>query len=115
MEKFLKNLDYSQVLCLKDQVGYLSGQVVSKTLIQNQALGLTLFAMTRGEGISSHKSTGDAFIIILEGKCKVQIDDDTYQLNEGECIVMPAGHPHAVDAIDDFKMLLIVVFPPQKG
>lgn len=114
MEKFLKNLDYSKVLNLKDQVGYLPGQVVSKTLTQNTALGLTLFAMPKDEGISSHKSTGDAFIIILEGKCQVQIDDDTYQLSEGECIIMPAGHPHAVSAVENFKMLLIVVFPPRK-
>ena len=114
MEKYLKNLEYSKVFSLDRQVEYLPGQVVSKTLAQNHAYGLTLFAMPKGEGISAHKSTGDAFITILEGACEVQIDDDKYHLKKGESIVMPAGHPHAVSAVEDFKMLLIVAFPPQK-
>ena len=28
---------------------------------------------------------------------------------------MPAGHPHAVRAPEAFKMLLIVVFPPESA
>lgn len=113
MEKFLKNLEYSEVFKLADQVDYLKGQVVSKTLTQNSAIGLTLFAMTKGEGISAHKSTGDAFIYILEGRCQVLIEDSPFELDKGESIIMPAGKPHAVTATDDFKMLLIVVFPPK--
>lgn len=112
MEKFLKNLDYAKVLNLSAQVDYLPGQVVSKTLAQSPAFGLTLFAMPKGEGISAHKSSGDAFVLVLEGACSVDIDGAKHNLKIGECIVMPAGIPHAVSAVDNFKMLLIVVFPP---
>lgn len=115
MEKYLKNLEYSQVLRLADQVDYLKGQVVSKTLVQSHAYGLTLFAMTKGEGISAHKSTGDAMVLGLAGKGRIHIEDKEYSLEQGECIVMPAGKPHAVDAVEDFKMLLIVAFPPEKA
>lgn len=111
MQEFIKNLDYASVLTLKDQIGVLPGQVVSKTLVQNGSLGLTLFAMPAGEGISAHKSTGDAFVLNLEGECEIEIDADHFRLAPGQCIVMPAGHPHAVKAVSDFKMLLIVVFP----
>lgn len=114
MDKFIKNLEYAKVLNLADEIGYLPGQVISKTLVQNPALGLTLFAMPKGEGISAHRSTGDAFIYILDGACEVQIDNDHYELEKGQSIIMPAGHPHAVTARDDFKMLLVVVFPPQQ-
>lgn len=110
MEKFLKNLEYEKVLNLQEQIDYLPGQVVSKTLAQNKAFGLTLFAMPEGEGISAHKSTGDAFIIILDGKCEVTIGQEKYSLMAGQCIVMPAGIPHAVNALENFKMLLIVAF-----
>lgn len=115
MEQYLKNLEYSQVLRLADQVGYLKGQVVSKTLAQNAAFGLTLFAITKGEGISAHKSTGDAFVFALAGKGRITIEDRQYTLEQGQCIVMPAGKPHAVDAVEDFKMLLIVAFPPENA
>ena len=46
----------------------------------------------------------------LDGKGKITIDDTDYYLNAGECIIMPAGHPHAVYAVEKFKMLLTVVF-----
>lgn len=111
MPAYLKNIDYAKALTLKDQIDYLPGQVISKTLVQNGALGLTLFAMPQNEGISAHKSTGDAFVIALDGSCEIEIDSDTYKLDAGQCIVMPAGHPHAVKALTPFKMLLIVVFP----
>ena len=58
----LKNIDKAQALVLKNQVAYQQGQVVSKTLAQNQALSITLFSFDKGEGISAHKSKGDAFV-----------------------------------------------------
>lgn len=106
----LKNIDKAQALVLKNQVAYQQGQVVSKTLAQNQALSITLFSFDKGEGISAHKSKGDAFVTCLDGKGKITIDDKEYFLTEGQSIVMPAGHPHAVYCEMQFKMLLVVVF-----
>lgn len=106
----LKNIDKAQTLVLKNQVAYQQGQVVSKTLAQNQALSITLFSFDKGEGISAHKSKGDAFVTCLDGKGKITIDDKEYFLSEGQSIVMPAGHPHAVYGKMQFKMLLVVVF-----
>lgn len=110
MADFFRNIDYGEVLSLKDLVDYLPGQVVSKTLAQNDAFGMTLFAIPEGEGISAHRSTGDAFVCILEGRARVQIDDRVYAPAAGECIVMPAGHPHALSAPENFKFLLVVAF-----
>ena len=90
----LKNISKAEVLTLKDEVAYQKGQVVSKTLAQNAALSVTLFSFDKGEEISTHESGGDAFVTCLEG----------------ESIVMPARHPHAVYGQEPFKMLLVVVF-----
>lgn len=110
MEKFLKNLAYGEPLSLADQVDYLPGQIVSKTIAQNPALGMTLFAIPGGEGISAHKSPGDAFVYILDGKAEVTIDERKHEVKKGEYIIMPAGHPHGVAAPESLKMLLVVVF-----
>ena len=83
---------------------------MSKTLAQNASISVTLFAFDKDEEISSHKSGGDALITCLEGVGKITIDEDVYELEEGESIVMPAGHPHAVYAKEKFKMLLVVIF-----
>lgn len=95
MEK-IKNIDKAEILVLKEQVAYQSNQVVSRTLAQNNALSVTLFSFDKGEEISSHESSGDAFVICLDGVGEITIDDKKYELHEGESIVMPAKHPHAV-------------------
>ena len=94
MKEIMKNIEKAQVFTLRDQVAYGEGQVVSKTLAQNDVVSITLFAFDKGEEISSHKSGGDAFVTCLDG----------------QSIVMPAGHPHAVRGKERFKMLLVVVF-----
>ena len=106
----MKNISQSEVLTLKEQISYQEGQVVSKTLAQNDALSITLFSFAKGEEISTHKSGGDAFVTCLDGVGKITIDGVEYFLHEGESIVMPAGHPHAVYGEEQFKMLLVVVF-----
>lgn len=78
--------------------------------MQNGAVSITLFAFSKGEEISTHESGGDAFVTCLDGKGKVTIDGTEYFLTEGESIVMPAKHPHAVYGEENFKMLLVVVF-----
>ena len=91
----IKNIDKAEVLVLKDQVSYQQGQVVSKTLAQNDAVSVTLFAFDKDEEISTHESGGDAFVTCLDGVGRITIDGEEYRLNEGESIVMPAKHPHA--------------------
>ena len=100
----------SQVLTLKDEVAYQDGMVVSKTLVQNDAVSVTLFSFDKGEEISTHESGGDAFVTCLDGVGKITVDGIEYILKEGESIVMPAKHPHAVFGEERFKMLLVVVF-----
>lgn len=110
MNTKIKNINQVQVVLLKDEISYQKGQVVSKTLAQNSALSITIFSFDKGEEISTHKSGGDAFVTCLDGVGKITIDDKEYILKEGESIVMPANHPHAVYGEEAFKMLLVVVF-----
>ena len=106
----MKNISKAEGLILKDQVTYQKGQVVSRTLAQNEHLSVTLFSFDKGEEISTHESGGDAFVTCLDGVGKITIDGQEYELREGESIVMPARHPHAVYGQEQFKMLLVVVF-----
>ena len=106
----IKNLDKSTVLHLKEQIAYQPGQVVSRTLAQNEALSVTLFSFDKGEEISTHESGGDALVTCLDGVGRITIDGTEYELHEGESIVMPAKHPHAVYGQEQFKMLLVVIF-----
>ena len=110
MKEPMKNISKSEVVTLKNEVNYQDGQVVSKTLAQNDAVSVTLFGFEKDEEISTHESGGDAFVTCLDGVGRLTIDGIPYELHEGESIVMPAGHPHAVYGQERFKMLLVVVF-----
>lgn len=110
MGNLMKNIKKAEVLTLKEQIAYQEGQVVSKTLAQNEHLSITLFSFDKGEEISTHESSGDAFVTCLDGIGKITIDGKAYLLKEGQSVVMPAGHPHAVFGEEQFKMLLVVVF-----
>ena len=92
----MKNISKAEVLTLRDQVAYQSGQVVSRTLAQNEHVSVTLFSFDKGEEISTHESGGDAMVTCLDGVGRITIDGVEHILHEGESIVMPARHPHAV-------------------
>ena len=106
----MKNISKAEVLTLRDQVAYQSGQVVSRTLAQNEHVSVTLFSFDKGEEISTHESGGDAMVTCLDGVGRITIDGVEHILHEGESIVMPARHPHAVYGQEQFKMLLVVSF-----
>jgi len=110
-KNYIKNIDFSTALTLAELVTYQPGQVVSKTLAQNPAVSLTLFAFDQGEEISSHESNGDAMVIALDGEGEITIGSEKHLLKAGQTIVMPAKTPHAVYASQQFKMFLVVVFP----
>lgn len=109
-KKMIKNVDFSQVLVMKDLVDYKEGQVVSRTLAQNKSVSVTLFAFDKGEEISTHASSGDAMVYVLDGETEITIGDEKFNLKAGETIVMPANIPHGLLATEQFKMFLVVVF-----
>jgi quercetin dioxygenase-like cupin family protein len=105
----IKNIEKSHVHAMSELVEYSPNKVVSRTLAQNSSLSLTVFAFAAGEGLSTHSAPGDAMVQVLEGQARITIDGKAFVLDAGQTIVMPADIPHAVDADQPFKMLLIVV------
>lgn len=105
-----KNIDKQMKLQLKELVTYQEYQVVSKTLVQNEAVSMTIFSFDKGEEISTHASGGDAMVTVLEGTGRFTVGEQVFVLQEGETLIMPKGIPHAVYGQERFKMQLIVSF-----
>ncbi len=105
-----KNIEKKTGLKLKDLIDYQKGQVVSKTLVQNDYVSMTLFSFDKGEEISTHASGGDAMVTVLEGTGKFTVGGEVFILKEGETLIMPQGIPHAVYGEERFKMQLTVSF-----
>ena len=108
--KIMKNIETAKVHVLADLVSYQEGQVVSKTLVQNPGVSLTLFSFDKGEEISTHSSHGDAMVYVIDGQAEITVGDEKFSVKAGETIVMPAEIPHAVYAPERMKFMLTVVF-----
>jgi quercetin dioxygenase-like cupin family protein len=92
-----------------DLVGYQEGSVVSRTLVNEKAGTVTLFAFDEGEGLSEHTAPFDALVQLLEGEAEVVISGKPLRLKQGEMVIMPANEPHALKALTRFKMLLTMI------
>ncbi len=99
----------STVYTLKESVDYSIGSTVSKIISRNEKGNLTLFAFDKGQNLSVHTAPYDAIVQVLDGIGTVIIDEKSYQLTEGQFIIMPAHIPHAIEANEQFKMLLIMI------
>ena len=79
-----KNIAKQEKLLLKDLVDYQDGQVVSKTLVQNNSVSMTLFSFDKGEEISTHAAGGDAMVTVLDGTGRFTVGGEV-------CIVSTLG------------------------
>lgn len=94
---------------LREQIKYQRGAVVSQTLVDEESGTVTLFAFDSGQGLSEHKASFDALVLGLEGEAEVILEGKEIVIREGEMVIMPANHRHALKALRDFKMLLIMI------
>lgn len=105
-----KNIEKQTKLNLKDQVDYQAGQVVSKTLVQNEYVSMTIFSFDKGEEISTHAAGGDAMVTVLEGKGRFTVGGEVFFLETGDTLIMPKDIPHSVYGEEQFKMQLVVSY-----
>ena len=99
----------AQPLKLADLINYQEGSVVSREIISKKTGTITLFAFDQGQGLSEHTAPFDALVYCLAGETEVTISGNPIRLREGEMVIMPAHKPHALKALQRFKMLLIMV------
>jgi quercetin dioxygenase-like cupin family protein len=96
-------------LQLAEQISYVDGSVVSRTLAKSPGGSLTLFAFDVGQELSEHTAPFDAFVQVLDGEVELTIGGEKVPARTGETVLMPAGVPHALRATSRFKMLLSMI------
>jgi quercetin dioxygenase-like cupin family protein len=90
-------------------VNYQTGAIVSRTLIKKPTGTVTLFAFDEGQELSEHTAPFDALVEVLEGETEITIAGKPLRLAAGQMVIMPADKPHAVKAVGQFKMMLIMI------
>ena len=90
-------------------IDYQTGSVVSRTLVDEEAVTVTVFAFNETQSLSDHTAPHDAILQVVDGSATVTIGAEEHELRAGETIVLPANEPHAVDAVTQFKMVLTMI------
>ncbi|MBN2192289.1 MAG: cupin domain-containing protein [Polyangiaceae bacterium] len=89
------------------------GAVVSRALAKGPSGTLTVFAFAAGQGLSEHSAPFDAYVQVLTGEATLTIDGSPVIARAGDLVLMPANVPHAVHAVAEFKMLLVMFKEPK--
>lgn len=99
----------AKVINLNEAVDYSPQAIVSKSVIKKKTGTVSLFAFSKNEGLSEHTAPFDALAFIIDGHACITIGGQDFMLNAGEMIIMPANIPHALKAVEDFKMMLVMI------
>jgi len=99
----------ARAISLAGLVDYQAGSVVSRTIIDKKVGTVTLFAFDEGQGLSEHTAPYGALVYIVDGEAEVTISAQPLRVQEGEMVIMPADEPHALKAIKQFKMMLVMI------
>ena len=94
---------------LAGYIDYQKGAVVSKEIIRREKGTITVFAFDKGQGLSEHTAPFDAFVQVLDGEAEIFISGKPRRVKTGEMIIMPANNPHSLNAVEKFKMLLVMI------
>ncbi len=90
-------------------VDYQDGSIVSRVLLKASGGNVTLFAFDGGQALSEHSAPYDALVLVVEGEAEIRIAGDPHRVSAGESILLPANIPHAVEAVQRFKMILTMI------
>jgi quercetin dioxygenase-like cupin family protein len=94
---------------LTSLIDYQTDSVVSRTLLKGESGSVTVFAFDKSQSLSEHTVPHDALVHLLEGTAEIRISEVSYELKQGETILMPANQPHSVLAVERFKMALTMI------
>ena len=104
-----KEFEKDKVFRFDQEVEYSDGSIVSKNVLKRDVGNVSLFSFDKGEGLSEHTAPFDAIVQILDGKAEITVGDKKHFLEKGDSLIMPANIPHALTAVEKYKMLLTMI------
>jgi quercetin dioxygenase-like cupin family protein len=90
-------------------IKYQNNAIISKEIIKKDTGTVTLFAFDKGQGLSEHRAPFDVLVYTIDGTAKIIISGKSHITKKDEVIIIPANKPHALKAIQKFKMLLVMI------
>ena len=105
----MATFETSKIFSMEQSIDYTSGGVVSKLIVNSKGGNVTLFSFDKGQGLTEHSASYDALVQVIDGEVEITLDGNLHKLTKGDSIIMPANVPHALNAVDSFKMILTMI------
>lgn len=105
----MATFETSKIFSMEQSIDYTSGGVVSKLIVNSKGGNVTLFSFDKGQGLTEHSASYDALVQVIDGEVEITLDGNLHKLTKGDSIIMPANVPHALNAVESFKMILTMI------
>lgn len=97
-----------QIAELRRDESYRRGGRAGRTLVKAGPLRLTLTVLADGVEVGTHHAESPMTLQLLEGGLRYRVDDEAYQLGEGELLFFGPGHARDIEARGDTALLLTI-------
>ena len=105
----MATFDTAKIFSMDKSIEYTAGGVVSKLITNSKGGNVTLFSFDKGQSLAEHSAAYDALVQVIDGEVEITLDGNLHNLKKGDCIIMPANVPHALQAVESFKMILTMI------
>ena len=102
-------LPAAQALPLSTLVTPTEHGIASRVLARTDGGNVTLFAFDAGQALEEHTSPFDALVLVLQGRLALTIGGARVEAGPGSIVRMPGGVPHALEAPEATRMLLVML------
>jgi quercetin dioxygenase-like cupin family protein len=72
------------------------------------------FKMAPGGGMPKHTNEVEHEQYVLNGKAKIGIGDDVYEVKQGDVVFIPAGIPHWYETLGEEEFQFLCLVPNQQ-
>lgn len=104
-----QTLAAAEALALHSLITPTEDGIASRILSKTAGGNITLFAFDAGQGLTEHTSPFEAFVLVLDGSIALTIGGAPVTATPGTIVRMPAAVPHALEATEKSRMLLVML------
>lgn len=102
-------IDKAKAFIIVEIIEYVPNSVVIKTIIKKTTGNVTAASFDSGEALAERTSPFDTFIQVIDGKAEVVISHESYMLDTGQSIIIPAHSSNSIKANERFKMISTII------
>lgn len=93
---------------INELIEYPKNGILSKVIVKNDKLDITLFCMAKETEISEHTSTKQGFVYVIEGNGIFNLEGKNILMSSGIFIYLKESAKHSLKAKENTSFILVL-------